>query len=95
MTSIDVSNISSPSTNWGWRKVKLTGHPQGTGQRAAGARPSRKRSPSMWWKRGQIVITYKGGIEASYVINCEGKTWRYPGHWCLHDVMTHLARVVK
>jgi hypothetical protein len=94
MTDIDASNSSSISTNWRYIKTKMSPHPQGTIQRTVGApsRPRRRRrnlrTPT------QIVVTYRGGPEASYLVCYERRCWRYPGHWCFHDVMEHVARTI-
>lgn len=93
MTNNDVSNTSSQSTNWAWRKVKLSERPQGTRQRVAAAPPrsrQRRRQPR---GRIQIVIAYVGGSQASYTVRCDGFTWKYPGWIALDDMMTHFNGV--
>jgi hypothetical protein len=94
MTDIDEANTSSISTNWRWIKAKIDPHPQGTGQRTAGAPSKPRRRRRDLRARTQIVVTYRGGPEASYLVCYENRCWRYPGHWCLHDVMQHLLEKV-
>ena len=94
MANRDESNTSLPSTNWAWKRVKIEPHPQGD-QAGRRRRTAGRRSPGTGWlRRQQMVVEYRGGPEASYIIRVNGKTWRYSGALCLHDVMTHVARVL-
>lgn len=98
MTKYDLwdpsANERLESATFEWKQVKVSPHPQGTGQRAqhsAGLKRKRRRDMR---KRIQIVVTYVGGPEASFTVSGDGKTWRYPGHRGLYDVMTHFVEVV-
>lgn len=94
MAQIPESNTSSPSTNWRWIKTKIEVAPARDNTAPRRGSTGRKSHARRFLKRQQIVVEFRGGPEASYLVRCEGKSWRYPGHWCLHDVMTHLATVV-
>ena len=94
MTNNAQSNTSSVSTNWGWRKIKIAQLSPGGTSLPKGRHLASGRRPQMWWKRDQIVVTFRGGPSCSYEIKRGGRSWRYEGHLCLHDVMTHLAREV-
>ena len=94
MPNIDESNTSLPSTNWRYIKAKIEPHPQGTTQRPKGTARSLPPAKRGRFAGAQLVVRFKGGPECSYLICFEGRCWRYPGHWCLHDVLTHLAAVV-
>ena len=76
------------STKRGSRLVKLDPHPQGNAQSAAGRRPRRRRRRAL---SSPITVTlvWRGGSEASWVFKDPGMSWRYPGHWALHDVIAH------
>lgn len=83
------------STNWEWRKVKISAAPARGRRSAASGGTSKPHRPLAQWRRDQVVIEYRGGPECSYLIRLNGRAWRYPGHWCLHDVLSHLAQVVR
>lgn len=85
------SNVRLRSTEWGWRRVRITTPPGQGSQRGAAAPPSRKRRRREVDPRLQIVITYRGGPECSYLVRVDGWTWRYTGVTALHDVMRHIA----
>lgn len=94
MTKYAESNTSLPSANWEWRKVKMSAHPQGTTQRPAGAPPKSRKRRRALGRPTQVTITYVGGPEANFVVCFEKRCWRYPGHWCLFDVMNHVAATI-
>lgn len=94
MTDIEETNTSSPSTKWHYIKAKMAEHPQGTSQRPQGSAQASRRRRRDTFRRAQLVITYRGGPECSYLVCFEGRCWRYPGHWCLHDVLSHMAQRV-
>ena len=94
MTNNAASNNSSTSANWRWIKAKIEPHPQGTTPRAAGARPASRRRRRDLRKRTQLTVTYRGGPEASFLVCFEDRCWRYPGHWCLYDVMNHVSMTI-
>jgi hypothetical protein len=61
---------------------------KGTSTAPEGVRPGGKRS----WRRDHyeelpIVVKFRGGPEASWLITARGVSWRFPGHLCLHDVL--------
>lgn len=87
-------NTSSISTIHRWHLAKIDAPPRGTSTGGRAAPADRKRRPRLFWRRGQVLITYKGGPEASYLFQMNGRTWRFTGHDCLHDVMTHAAKVL-
>lgn len=93
MTINDVSNNSSISTTSRWILDRQSPPRRGTGSAASGGSAGLFRNRRQWWKRGQLVVTFKGGPECSYLLQMNGRTWRYAGHDSLHDVMSHFARV--
>ena len=93
MTLNAESNISSISTTSRWILDRQSPPRRGTGSRPQGVHPGSWRNRRTWWKRGQLIIEFKGGAECSYLLKMNGLTWRYAGHDSLHDVMSHFARV--
>lgn len=73
------------STTWTYRKVKM-------GQSAGGQRVRRPKgvprlsrlSPRV--RQGMRVV-HRGGSESWWEIEARGRTWRFPGHLVLDDVL--------
>ena len=42
-----------------------------------------------------MMLTYRGGAEAWWEVKCRGRTYHFPGHLCLHDVMARIEGVVR
>lgn len=81
-----------PSTPFGWRRVKLSEHPQGTSTaRRNAAPPPRKRRRDLS-QRLQVTIIYRGGPECSYLVSFEDRSWRFCGAEQLHDVVQKVCR---
>jgi hypothetical protein len=60
------------------------------GEAAADRRPpggtrSRKRRDK--YERFTIEVQFRGGPEANWLVTARGRSWRFPGHQCLHDVL--------
>lgn len=81
------TDACSVSTTWAYRKIKLRSAPQAnsTGRRRRSSRSSLRRRDAR--ERLSIVITYRGGAEAWWLIEARGERWTFPGHRCLHDVL--------
>lgn len=77
----------SVSTRWAMRKVKIRTPPEATrtARRSRTSKPSLKRRDAR--DRLNIVIKYRGGSEAWWIIEARGERWTFPGHRCLHDVL--------
>ena len=60
---------------------------------AADRRPpgGRRRKRAISYDPLTIVVQYRGGPEASWLVTARGRAFRFPGHMCLQDV---LAKVV-
>lgn len=84
------TNPSSPSTTWGWRRVKISQAPQanGTARRKAprwhGLHPWPRREPLT------IKVTYRGGPECWVEIHSRGRIGRYPGYYTIYDVLSDI-----
>lgn len=81
-----------PSTTWEWRKVKIQSAPAGE-QRAAGAPQAVGRRVRDAYIPRSVTFRYRGGPESSWVFQVGSRSWRYPGHLCLDDVLRHLLDV--
>lgn len=81
-----------PSTNWRWELRKIRVAPAGDRQRGAAAPLQRRKRRRDLSRRMQVVITYRGGASCSYLLQFEGKSWRYDGFLALHDVVSDFAR---
>jgi hypothetical protein len=80
-------------TRWDVMTDKIKAAPPGGDQPErsevqSGFRNLRKRDSyePLW-----IEVRYRGGPEASWLIRARGRTYRYPGHLCLHDVLAEVA----
>lgn len=75
-----------PSTQWKWKRVKITGAPEATQT----ARRRRSFSAlSRWDPRTPLPmkVKYRGGPECWYEIHARGAMVRVPGHISIHDAM--------
>lgn len=81
------SDECSVSTTWAFRKVKIRTAPQanGTARRRRSSKLSLRRRDAR--ERLSIVIMYRGGSEAWWVIEARGERWTFPGHRSLHDAL--------
>lgn len=87
------TNRCSPSTTWGWRKVKISTAPQANSDsRPKGVNPRSlaRRDPR---KPLQVTIVFRGGAECWWEIRARGVVLRRPGYWAIHDVMTELEGI--
>lgn len=86
MTDGSVSNTYSPSTQWRWKRVKITRAPQ-AGQSSAPKghrwRGWPKRDPAHWLG---ISIRRTGGPEDWWKVRARGRDQAYPGWMTLSDV---------
>lgn len=88
MTITDDGNKRTPSTTFGWRKVKIGQAPQAgmTGRRKATPLSAlAKRDPR---KPLSITVTFRGGPECWWELRARGAVVRRPGHLQLHDVLS-------
>lgn len=90
MESSSSTEQSFPSTTYEWKKVKVG--------RPAGGQGTARRSRSGWLRLARadrsrpvrITITYRGGAESWWWVECRGEKGALPGHWSLDDVMSRL-----
>jgi hypothetical protein len=79
------------STKWEWRLCKVRDLATRPGDRASGDR----RAPKLRSRRAQVPLTitvrYRGGPEASWLIDYRGRSWRVPGHLSVHDALSALS----
>jgi hypothetical protein len=80
-----------PSTNWEWRLCRVR-----SGAAPAGDSPSAGRAVQPLRQRDQhkplaITVRFRGGPEASWLVDYRGRTWRLPGHLSLHDALSALS----
>lgn len=90
-------NTSSPSTTWRAEPDRMAGRPGGAsrnGPKAPKFLSLRKRDPR---EPLSIRIRYRGGSEAWWYVEARGTAQAFPGHMCLHDVMSRVngTQVVK
>lgn len=81
------TNKRTPSTTWGWRKVKISPAPPGRrGQPPEGRHPALgcTRDPR---KPLSVTIVYRGGAEAWWELRARGIVLRRPGHVALDEVL--------
>lgn len=59
------------------------------GEGAADRRPPGNRAAKRRdkYEELQIAVRFRGGPEASWLVTARGRSWRFPGHMCLHDVL--------
>jgi hypothetical protein len=80
---------NTASTTWVPETDKIRAAPA-KGTNTASAEPippkqrGRRRQDYSWHT---LEVRFNGGPEASWLIRDGGKTWRYPGHLCLHDAL--------
>jgi len=82
-----VSNTESPSTTWGWKRVKMSRRPQGSGTAARkGVRWKRfgRRDPHQWIT---VRLKYSGGAEGWVVVDGRGEVNAYHGATALLDLV--------
>lgn len=86
-------NTSSASTTWTPKVDKLRRTPRPEGQHGAAKQPRfsglDRRNPKL---KLTVQITYRGGSEAWWLIEARGRSAVFPGHMCIHDVMTEINR---
>lgn len=76
-----------PSTTFEWKKCRVaeSSAPQGCSTREASSFQIPPRRDPV--KPLGIEIRYRGGPEASFDVRFRGRTWRFPGHMQMIDVM--------
>ena len=95
MQGITKSNVSSPSTTWAWRKVKIS---DGAPARGLSARRSRSFQPSQRRSRRlrqRIEVQYRGGPESSWCLWIGDSCRRVPGWMAVEDAMALLLGEVR
>lgn len=82
------TNSSSPSATWIPQVTKMRGSRRGAkpgGSQRPLFRSLRRRNPK---DRLTIMVRYRGGAEAWWLIEARGTAQAFPGHLCLHDVLS-------
>lgn len=88
MDNREHANECTPSTLWGWRKVKIGRAPQaGTSSRPKGVHSSQLARRDTR-KPLQVTIVYRGGPEAWWELRARGRIVRRPGYMAIHDVLS-------
>jgi len=85
-------DVPYPSTTWAWRRVKVT--PPARAIRGSTAKPFR------WFglahvrraHKVTIVVTYRGGAQAWYLVEARGRHGAFPGDRALHDVVREICQ---
>lgn len=81
-------NSSSVSATWVPQVDKMRGSRRGANQNGSQRplfRSLRRRNPR---DRLTILVKYRGGSEAWWLIEARGTVQAFPGHLCLHDVLS-------
>lgn len=84
------TNSSSPSATWIPQRAKLPRSRRGAkqdGSKRPLFRNLRARNPR---EPLTIQVRYRGGAEAWWYIEARGTSQAFPGHLCLHDVMSSI-----
>lgn len=84
------SNVSSGSTTWEWRKVRVRSGAAPAGDSANAVSTSRFRVPRSRRKPIWIEVKYHGGPESSWVFSYRGLTTRFPGWMALEDALSQV-----
>lgn len=82
------TNSSSPSATWIPQPARMRGSRRGAkqdGARRASFKLLRRRNPK---DPLTLRIRYRGGAEAWWLIEARGTHQAFPGHLCLHDVLS-------
>lgn len=87
---IGKSNKGSGSTTWTWEPDKLSAAAGRATSREAKPRRFRGLSRRNASDRLTIVVTYRGGPEAWYLVEARGRSGVFPGVRALHDVMEEI-----
>jgi hypothetical protein len=82
------SNVHSPSTTSAWKWAKVRRRPQGMS--------TVRRSRSAWhhlaaWPRRErltLVVKWRGGAEAWWLVQARGSSGVFPGYLALDDVLS-------
>jgi hypothetical protein len=88
-----------PSTTFAWKRVKVRRRPgpQGTAraQRAPSAESSTTARSAARSAREPFTVQmrYRGGAGVWWEVVYAGKTHRFDGGWCFHDVMRQLLNL--
>lgn len=90
MTSPIDSNPSSPSTTWGWRRVRIRPAPQANTTATPKGSPHTKRALRDRRKPLTVTVVYRGGPECWYELRARGLVVRRPGYICIHDALMAL-----
>lgn len=93
VASVGGSEQPFGSTDWEWRKVKVTRAPQ--------ARATTRRRRGRWfhlppWNPREpltLKVKYRGGSEAWIEIHSRGGMGRFPGNVALYDVLREIWRL--
>jgi hypothetical protein len=86
MTSEPSAYVSSPSTAWEWRFVRIRRRSAAERTAAEGRPPGRL---PLWNRREplHIQVRYWGGPECRIRVKARGRTFYFSGHDAIYDVM--------
>lgn len=85
------TNECTPSTTWEYRKVKISRRLQGSAGASAGGRPPKRLARRDPHERLSIVVKYRGGAEAWWLVEARGERYTFPGHLAMHDVLMFIS----
>lgn len=91
MTRTDEQYTCSPSTKWEWRLCRVAAGPAPAGDSRSQSVHSRSRRSRDAYLPLTIQVRFRGGSEASWLIQYRGLAKRFPGHLALHDVLAELS----
>lgn len=79
-----------PSTTWEYRKVRVRRVPAPAGDSRLAETSDRSLRARDAHKGMTVVVKYRGGPTASWLIEYRGKVWRFDGALAVHDVLSSL-----
>lgn len=82
------TNSSSPSATWIPQRAKLPGSRRGAKQNGSKRPLFRTLRPRNPRETLTIRVKYRAGAEAWWLIEARGTSQAFPGHLCLHDVLS-------
>jgi hypothetical protein len=92
MTKHRDENVSSVSTTWALKRVKVGQAPQAGSHSPRKGSSLRSRSRLDPRKPLTISVTYRGGAEAWWEIRARGCIIRRPGWQSIHDVLWEISQ---
>lgn len=89
------ANTGSPSTTWGWKRVKISRAPQANGSANAVSTFWRRLSPRNPRQPLNITVSLRGGPECWVEVHARGSMGRYHGATALYDVLADINNLQR